>query len=41
MIIANDLEALINFRNHLMDFDRTLQDEYSRISGHWREMGEV
>lgn len=41
MIVANDLEALIQFRNHLVDFNRTLQDEYARMNAHLHEIGGV
>jgi hypothetical protein len=39
--VINDLDALIAFRAHLIRFNRTLQDEFSSMSGHWREMGDV
>lgn len=36
-----DLDALIDFRSHLLAFNNTLADEYSRIKNHWHSMHDV
>jgi hypothetical protein len=35
-----DLDALIDFRNHLLAFNETLRDEYSRMKNHWLSMAD-
>lgn len=35
-----DLDALIDFRNHLLSFNETLRDEYSRMKNHWLSMAD-
>ena len=36
-----DLDALIDFRSHLLAFNETLRDEYSRMKNHWLSMAEL
>ena len=39
--VINDIEALAEFRAHLMQFNRELAENFATIRGHWRELGEV
>jgi hypothetical protein len=39
--VINDIDALIEFRAHLMQFNRDLAQDFATIRGHWRELGEV
>ena len=39
--VINDIEALTDFRMHLMQFNKDLAENFSTIRGHWRELGEV
>jgi hypothetical protein len=39
--VVNDIEALAEFRSHLMRFNHDLAENFSTIQGHWRELGEV
>ncbi len=36
-----DLDALIEFRAHLVTFNQLLSDEYRRMKNHWYNMNEV
>jgi len=39
--VASDLEALIAFREHLIRFNRTVQEEFAAMRGHWQSLGDV
>ncbi len=39
--VVNDIEALAEFRSHLMQFNHDLAESFATIQGHWRELGEV
>jgi hypothetical protein len=39
--VINDMEALAEFRAHLMQFNRELSEGFASIQAHWRELGEV
>jgi len=39
--VTVDLDALIEFRSHLVSFNGTLHEEYSRMKNHWLAMNEV
>jgi len=39
--VINDVDALTEFRAHLMQFNRDLADNFATIRGHWRELGDV
>ena len=39
--VINDIEALENFRVHLLQFNLELTESFASIRGHWRELGEV
>jgi hypothetical protein len=39
--VSTDLESVINFRSHLIAFNRTLADEFSRMHTHWQSLGDV
>jgi hypothetical protein len=39
--VVNDIEALAEFRAHLMQFNHDLAENFATIQGHWRELGEV
>jgi hypothetical protein len=39
--VINDIDALAEFRAHLMQFNRDLAENFATIRGHWRELGEV
>jgi hypothetical protein len=39
--VVNDIEALAEFRAHLMRFNHELAEDFATIQAHWRELGEV
>ena len=39
--VINDIDALAEFRAHLVQFNRDLTENFATIRGHWRELGEV
>jgi hypothetical protein len=39
--VVNDIEALAEFRAHLMRFNQELAENFATIQTHWRELGEV
>jgi hypothetical protein len=39
--VINDIDALTEFRAHLMQFNRDLTENFATIRSHWRELGEV
>jgi hypothetical protein len=39
--VVNDIEALAEFRAHLMRFNHDLAENFATIQAHWRELGEV
>ncbi len=39
--VVNDIEALAEFRSHLMRFNHELAEDFATIQAHWRELGEV
>jgi hypothetical protein len=39
--VINDIEALAEFRAHLMRFNHELAENFATIQGYWRELGEV
>ncbi|HEX6523430.1 MAG TPA: hypothetical protein VF070_26030 [Streptosporangiaceae bacterium] len=39
--VINDVEALAEFRVHLMQFNRELAESFAAIRGHWLELGDV
>jgi hypothetical protein len=39
--IINDVEALGEFRAHLMRFNRDLAESFAAIRSHWHELGDV
>jgi hypothetical protein len=39
--VINDIDALAEFRSHLMQFNRELEENFATIRGHWQELGEV
>src|SRR5215470_11804502 len=39
--VINDIDALAEFRAHLVQFNRDLAENFATIRGHWRELGEV
>jgi hypothetical protein len=39
--VINDIEALQEFRAHLIQFNSDLADSFATIRGHWRELGDV
>lgn len=39
--VINDIDALAEFRAHLMQFNRDLAENFATMRGHWRELGEV
>jgi hypothetical protein len=39
--VINDIDALTEFRAHLVQFNRDLAENFATIRGHWRELGEV
>jgi hypothetical protein len=39
--VVNDIEALEEFRAHLVRFNTDLAESFATIRGHWRELGDV
>ncbi len=39
--VINDVEALTEFRVHLMQFNRDLAESFTAIRTHWLELGDV
>jgi hypothetical protein len=39
--VINDVDALTEFRAHLLQFNKELAEGFATIRGHWRELGEV
>ena len=39
--VSTDLKAMIDFRNHLVRFNRTLDTEYRSMVGDWKRLGGV
>jgi hypothetical protein len=39
--VINDIDALTEFRAHLMRFNHDLAENFATMRGHWRELGEV
>jgi hypothetical protein len=39
--VINDIEALAEFRAHLIQFNRELTESFATIRGHWRDLGDV
>jgi hypothetical protein len=39
--VINDIEALQEFRAHLVRFNLDLAESFAAIRGHWRELGDV
>ena len=39
--VVNDIEALEDFRAHLVRFNTDLAESFASIRGHWRELGDV
>ena len=39
--VINDIDALAEFRAHLMQFNRDLAENFATMRGHWRELGDV
>jgi hypothetical protein len=39
--VINDIDALAEFRAHLMRFNRDLAENFATMRGHWRELGDV
>jgi hypothetical protein len=39
--VINDIEALEDFRIHLLQFNLELTESFASIRGHWRELGDV
>jgi len=39
--VVNDIEALEEFRAHLVRFNTDLAESFASIRGHWRELGDV
>lgn len=39
--VVNDIEALTEFRAHLIRFNQDLAENFATIQGYWRELGEV
>ena len=38
---VGDIDALVEFRVHLIEFNRELAESFARMRGHWRELGHV
>lgn len=36
-----DIDALAEFRAHLIEFNQELAENFARMRGHWRELGNV
>ncbi len=39
--VINDVDALVEFRAHLIQFNKDLAEGFTTIRGHWRELGDV
>jgi hypothetical protein len=39
--VINDVDALVEFRAHLIQFNKELAESFTTIRGHWRELGDV
>jgi hypothetical protein len=39
--VINDVDALTEFRAHLLQFNKELAEGFATIRSHWRELGEV
>ena len=39
--VSADLEAMIEFRSHLIRFNQLLAEEFSSIHAHWQSLGDV
>jgi len=39
--VINDIEALTEFRAHLMQFNKELAESFATMRSHWLELGEV
>jgi hypothetical protein len=40
-ISVKDIDALAQFRTHLIEFNRELAESFARMRGHWHELGHV
>ena len=40
-ISVKDIDALAQFRAHLIEFNRELAESFARMRGHWHELGHV
>jgi hypothetical protein len=40
-IQIDDIEALAEFRAHLIRFNRELAESFASMRGHWREVGDI
>jgi hypothetical protein len=40
-ISVGDIDALAQFRAHLIEFNRDLAESFGRMRGHWHELGGV
>lgn len=40
-INVKDIEALAQFRAHMIEFNRELAESFARMRGHWHELGHV
>lgn len=38
---VRDIQALIDFRAHLIAFNRDLAESFATMRGHWQNLGEV
>ena len=38
--VTNDLDGLTDFRNHLIQFNNTLEDEFRSMRSHWQQLGD-
>lgn len=39
--VINEIESLVAFRTHLIQFNKDLAESFATIRGHWRELGNV
>jgi hypothetical protein len=39
--VINDVDALTEFRAHLLQFNKELAEGFATMRSHWRELGEV
>ena len=37
----SDIEALADFRSHLVEFNKNLAESFATIRTHWRDLGEI